>query len=103
MNIKVIGVGKLKEKYFKAGIGEYRKRLDKLAKVQIVEVADEKAPESLSAAEMAQVKEKEGSRILGKIKDKEYVIALAIEGKQRSSEAFAKEIADLGTYGVRGR
>ncbi|KRM27499.1 rRNA large subunit methyltransferase [Schleiferilactobacillus harbinensis DSM 16991] len=99
LNIKVIGVGKLKEKYFKAGIAEYKKRLDKLAKVQIVEVADEKAPESLSAAEMAQVKEKEGSRILGKIKDKEYVIALAIEGKQRSSEAFAKEIADLGTYG----
>ncbi|EPC51554.1 rRNA large subunit methyltransferase [Lacticaseibacillus paracasei subsp. paracasei Lpp7] len=99
MNIKIIGVGKLKEKYFRDGIAEYLKRMDKFAKVKIVEVADEKAPENLSEAEMADVKVKEGDRILGKIKDKEWVIALAIEGKQRPSEVFAKEIADLGTYG----
>ena len=99
MNIKIIGVGKLKEKYFRDGIAEYLKRMDKFAKVKIVEVADEKAPETLSEAEMADVKAKEGDRILGKIKDKEWVIALAIEGKQRPSEVFAKEIADLGTYG----
>ena len=99
MNIKIIGVGKLKEKYFKAGIAEYKKRLGAFAKVEIVEVADEKAPESLSESEMAEVKAKEGERILGKIKDKEHVIALAIEGKQRASEVFAKEIVDLGTYG----
>jgi len=99
MNIKIIGVGKLKEKYFTAGIAEYKKRLGKFANISIVEVPDEKAPESLSDAEMVQVKQAEGERILGKIKDKEWVIALAIEGKQRSSEAFAKEIADLATYG----
>ncbi|MHA3067272.1 23S rRNA (pseudouridine(1915)-N(3))-methyltransferase RlmH [Lacticaseibacillus saniviri] len=99
MNIKIIGVGKLKEKYFTAGIAEYKKRLGKFANVSIVEVPDEKAPESLSDAEMTQVKQAEGERILGKIKDKEWVIALAIEGKQRSSEVFAKEIADLATYG----
>ena len=99
MNIKIIGVGKLKEKYFRDGIAEYLKRMDKFAKVKIVEVADEKAPENLSEAEMADVKAKEGDRILNKIKDKEWVIALAIEGKQRPSEVFAKEIADLGTYG----
>ncbi|KRM71806.1 23S rRNA (pseudouridine(1915)-N(3))-methyltransferase RlmH [Lacticaseibacillus brantae] len=99
MNIKIIGVGKLKEKYFTAGIAEYKKRLGKFANISIVEVPDEKAPESLSEAEMIQVKQAEGERILGKIKDKEWVIALAIEGKQRSSEAFAKEIADLATYG----
>ena len=99
MNIKIIGVGKLKEKYFKDGIAEYRKRRTKFAKVEIVEVADEKAPESLSEAEMTQVKAVEGERILGKIKDKEWVIALAIEGKQRPSEVFAKEIEDLATYG----
>jgi len=99
MNIKIIGVGKLKEKYFTAGIAEYKKRLGKFANISIVEVPDEKAPESLSEAEMVQVKQAEGERILGKIKDKEWVIALAIEGKQRSSEAFAKEIADLATYG----
>lgn len=99
MNIKIIGVGKLKEKYFTAGIAEYKKRLGKFAKVELVEVPDEKTPENQSEAEMAQVKQVEGQRILGKIKDKEWVIALAIEGKQRPSEVFAKELADLGTYG----
>lgn len=99
MNIKIIAVGKLKEKYFKDGIAEYKKRMSKFVKVELVEVPDEKAPESLSEAEMLQVKEAEGERILGKIKDRDWVIALAIEGKQRSSEAFAKEIDDLATYG----
>lgn len=99
MNIKIIGVGKLKEKYLKQGIAEYAKRLGTFCEFQIVEVPDEKAPEKLSLAEMAGVKEKEGERILAKIKDKEYVYALAIKGKERSSEEFAKELADLGTYG----
>ena len=99
MNIKIIGVGKLKEKYLKQGIAEYAKRLGKFCKFEIVEVPDEKAPEKLSVAEMEGVKEKEGERILAKIKDKEYVYALAIEGKERSSEEFAQEIAQLTTYG----
>ena len=99
MNIKIIGVGKLKEKYFKQGIEEYAKRLSKFCKFEIVEVPDEKAPESLSQAEMDAVMQKEGERILDHVKDKEYVYALAILGKERTSEQFAKEIADLGTYG----
>ena len=99
MNIKIIGVGKLKEKYLKQGIAEYAKRLGKFCKFEIVEVPDEKAPEKLSAAEMEGVKEKEGERILAKIRDKEYVYALAIEGKERSSEEFAQEIAQLTIYG----
>lgn len=99
MNIKVITVGKLKEKYLKAGIAEYAKRISKFCKFEMIEVADEKAPESLSDAEMTNVKDKEGERILNKIKDKEHVIVLAIQGKQRASEEFAKEIQDLATYG----
>ncbi|MDO4912746.1 MAG: 23S rRNA (pseudouridine(1915)-N(3))-methyltransferase RlmH [Lactobacillus sp.] len=99
MNIKIVCVGKLKEKYFKDGIAEYQKRLSRYAKVKIVEVADEKAPESLSSAQEEQVKELEGERILSKIKDKEYVYVLAIKGKERPSEQLAKEIKDLGTYG----
>lgn len=99
MNIKVITVGKLKEKYLKAGIAEYAKRLSKFCKFEMIEVADEKAPESLSDAEMTNVKDKEGERILNKVKDKEHVIVLAIQGKQRASEEFAQEIQDLATYG----
>lgn len=99
MTIKIIGVGKLKEKYFKAGIAEYAKRMNRYAKFEIVEVPDEKAPESLCPAEMQAVMDKEGERILDKIKDREYVFVLAIQGKERSSEEFAKEINQLTTYG----
>ncbi|MFK4567904.1 23S rRNA (pseudouridine(1915)-N(3))-methyltransferase RlmH [Enterococcus sp. UD-01] len=99
MKIKIITVGKLKEKYLVQGINEYLKRLQKYAKVEIIELADEKAPENLSEAEMLQVKNKEGERILAKISDQEYVFALAINGKQYSSEEFSKEIEQLGING----
>lgn len=99
MNIKIVCVGKLKEKCFKDGIAEYVKRMSRFAKVKIVQVPDEKAPEKLSPAEMEQVKEIEGKRILDKIKDKEYVYVTAIKGKERTSEAFAKELSNLTTYG----
>ena len=99
MNIKIISVGKLKEKYLVQGINESAKRLGAYAKIQLIEVPDEKAPENLSEAEMLQVKEKEGQRILAKIKDQEYVYALAIEGKNPSSEEFAKQIDQLGIQG----
>lgn len=99
MNIKIVCVGKLKEKYFKDAIAEYEKRLSRFAKFKIVQVPDEKAPEKLSEAQDEQVKEVEGKRILSKIKDKEYVIVTAIKGKERTSEEFAKEIQELTTYG----
>ena len=99
MNIKIVCVGKLKETYFKDGIAEYVKRMSRFAKVKIVQVPDEKAPEKLSPAEMEQVKEIEGKRILDKIKEKEYVYVTAIKGKERTSEAFAKELSNLTTYG----
>ena len=99
VNIKIISVGKLKEKYLIQGINEYVKRLQAYAKIERIEVPDEKAPENLSEAQMRQVKEKEGERILSKIKEQEYVYALAIEGKNPTSEAFAKEIDQLGIQG----
>ena len=99
MNIKIISVGKLKEKYLIQGIQEYVKRLGAYAKMDLIEVADEKATENLSEAEMRLVKEKEGERILTKIKEQEYVFALAINGKNPSSEEFAKTINQLGIQG----
>ena len=81
MKIKIVTVGKLKEKYLVQGINEYAKRLGAYAKLEFVEVPDEKAPETLSEAQMLQIKEKEGQRILAK------------------SEAFAKQIDQLGIQG----
>ncbi|WP_413304984.1 23S rRNA (pseudouridine(1915)-N(3))-methyltransferase RlmH [Bacillus sp. 1P10SD] len=99
MNISIITVGKLKEKYLKLGIEEYVKRLSAYAKIEVVEVADEKAPEELSELEMKQVKQKEGERILAKISADTYVIALAIQGKLQSSEELADTLDKLATYG----
>jgi 23S rRNA (pseudouridine1915-N3)-methyltransferase len=99
VNILIVTVGKLKEKYLKMGIDEYLKRLNAYAKVEVIEVADEKAPEELSESEMIQVKQKEGERILAKISQDTYVIALAINGKMQSSEELAETLDKLATYG----
>lgn len=99
MNITITAVGKLKEKYLKQGIQEYAKRLQPYAKLAIIEVPDEKAPESLSAAEEEQVKKAEGERLLAKIPRDAHVIALAIEGDMHTSEKFAKTLDNLATYG----
>ncbi|MBI0578251.1 23S rRNA (pseudouridine(1915)-N(3))-methyltransferase RlmH [Neobacillus cucumis] len=99
MNISIVTVGKLKEKYLRQGIDEYLKRLSAYAKVEVIEVADEKAPEELSESEMLQVKQKEGERILAKISQDAHVIALAINGKMQSSEELADTLDKLATYG----
>ncbi|KPN94475.1 23S rRNA (pseudouridine(1915)-N(3))-methyltransferase RlmH [Lysinibacillus sp. ZYM-1] len=99
MNITIVSVGKLKEKYLKMGIEEYVKRLGGYAKMDLIEVPDEKAPEQLSDAEMDIVKKKEGERILAKISPDTYVIALAINGKMKTSEQMATDLESLMTYG----
>lgn len=99
MKITIITVGKIKEKYFVGGIQEYAKRLTKYCNLNQIEVADEKAPETLSEKEMVMIKDKEGERILKHIKDTSYVVALAIDGKQLSSEELADKIQGLGIQG----
>ena len=99
MNISVISVGKLKEKYLKLGIEEFSKRLSKYCKLDLIELEDEKCPENLSEKDMEIVKNKEGQRILSKIKNNSYVIALAIDGKNLSSEELADTISKLAVRG----
>ena len=94
MNINIVCVGKIKEKFFTAAIDEYLKRLSRFAKVTVTEVADEKIPDRASEKEMEAVKRREGEKILAKLGN-EYVIALCIEGKEMSSEEIAKQIADI--------
>ena len=100
MNITIITVGKLKEKYLKAGIGEYLKRLKSYAKVKIIEVKDEPAGQSLSNKEIEQVKEIEGKRIIEKIPDRSEIIILDLKGKELTSEDFADYIRETTTYGT---
>jgi len=99
MNITVLTVGKLKERYFREAVEEYSTRLSKYCRLELVEVPDEKAPENLSRAQELQIIQKEGQGILKHIKEDAYVIALAIKGKQLSSEGLAEFMDNLGIKG----
>lgn len=95
MNINIISVGKIKEKYFTAAIDEYVKRLSRFVKLNITEVQDEKIPDNASGKEMELVKEKEGAKILAKLPQNSFVVTLCIEGKELSSEELAEKISDI--------
>ena len=100
MKITLITVGKIKEKYFTDAMAEYAKRLSRYCKLEIIEVADEKTPDGASEALENQIKEKEGERILSKVPDSAYVVALAIEGKQLSSEELADKMEKWNVGGI---
>lgn len=99
MHIQIIAVGKLKEKYLVMGMAEYAKRLGPYIKLTLSEVPDEKAPETMSAAEEEQVRDREGDKILAHIKQEAHVVALAIDGELWSSEDLAQQLDKLATYG----
>lgn len=95
MKLRVICVGRLKEKFYTDAVNEFKKRLSRFAEVEIVELADEKAPEKLSDAELEQIKLAEGRRILAKLADGETVVALDIKGVQLSSTELADKLKNL--------
>lgn len=99
MIVKIIAVGKLKEKYLKQGIEEYAKRLTKYTKFEIIEIKDEATNENASDKENDIVKQAEGERILQKINPDDYVYLLAIDGKLMSSEELAHSMEKQTTYG----
>lgn len=99
MNITLISVGKLKEKYLKSAIDEYSKRLTRYCKLNIIEVPDEQTPDNASEKEELQIKNKEGQKILAHIKDNMFVVALDLKGKMLSSEELAGFIKDCGVKG----
>ena len=100
MNIDILCVGRVKERYLTDAIAEYSKRLSRYCKLTILEVADEKTPEHASAGVERQIKHKEGERLARHIKPDAFVIALAIDGRMFSSEGFAAQISELGLRGV---
>lgn len=99
MKIRLIVVGKLKEKYLKQGIAEYQKRLGRYTQFEIIEVKDEPTPENASENEEEQIKAVEGERLLAAIKPRDKVIVLSLDGKMMTSEQFAAEIQTSMTYG----
>ena len=99
MNITVISVGKLKEKYLKMAIDEYSKRLSRYCKLNIIELADEQTPDNASEKDELIIKDKEGKKILSNIKDNMYVVTLDLKGKMISSEELSKFIDNCGVRG----
>nr|WP_302599212.1 23S rRNA (pseudouridine(1915)-N(3))-methyltransferase RlmH [uncultured Cellulosilyticum sp.] len=99
MKIELVCVGKLKEKYLVQAIDEYSKRLSRYCKLNIIELADEKTPDNASEKEELMIKDKEGEKILSKISDSAYVVALDLGGKMISSEELAAFMADCGVRG----
>ncbi|MDE7325182.1 MAG: 23S rRNA (pseudouridine(1915)-N(3))-methyltransferase RlmH [Lachnospiraceae bacterium] len=99
MRITILCVGKIKEKYFTDAAAEYVKRIGRYHKIEVVEVVDEKTPDGAGEAINRQIMVREGERILGKIKEDSYVVALAIEGKEFSSVDLAKKLETLAVNG----
>lgn len=95
LSIKVICVGKSKEKYWDAAYFEYLKRLKGYCSPEVIEVREARLPANASAADERNVIETEGREILGRIGSGDYVIALDIQGRELSSEELAKKIADI--------
>lgn len=100
MQITLVTVGKIKEKFYAGAIAEYSKRLSRYCRLEIVQVADEKTPDSAGDAVERQIKDREGERILSSIKDGAYVIALAIEGEMPDSVKLSEKINALGVGGT---
>ena len=99
MKIKIICIGKLKEKYWMQAVAEYLKRIGRFAKVEVIELRETRISDKPSAAEEESVKKSEGEEILKKIKRDDYCITLEIKGKQLSSEEFAGKLAALAIEG----
>lgn len=94
MQIRVVAVGKIKEKFLQDGIAEYGKRLRPYVKLQVVEIPEEKRPFPASPATESVAKEKEGERILAAIPEGSYVIALDVKGQSWSSEELAASLSE---------
>lgn len=100
MNITIISVGKVKEKFFADAIKEYTKRLSKYCRISEETIQDERADDSFSPAEIQQVKTREGQKILSRLKHNTYAFVLDVKGRQLSSEELAEKVSSLALQGA---
>lgn len=94
MKVSIICIGKIKEKFFTDAINEYRKRLSRFCDFEITEIPDLSIPDNASESEKEQIKNREGEKILDKLKGNPFTVTLCIEGKTLSSEDLAKTMAN---------
>ena len=99
MKIRIVAVGKLKEKYLREGVAEHEKRLAPFASVELRETREEYMAENPSEAQRQQTLAKEGERLLRLVPERSFLIVLDVKGKLLSSEALAKELASRALQG----
>ena len=95
MNVTLLTVGSLKERYWREAVAEYEKRLSAYCKFRLIEVKDEKTPDAIDSAAARRVRQKEGERLLEKMDARSLVVTLEIQGKKFDSEGFAAEMEKL--------
>lgn len=100
MKITILAVGKIKEAFYRDAVAEYKKRLGRYIKLEIIETADEKTPEEASVQQKKKILELEGTRLLKQIRPDAYVVALAIEGQMYDSVEFSEKIRLSGVNGT---
>lgn len=100
MRVTVLTVGKIKEPYLREAVREYSKRLGRYCRLEILEVTDEKTPDSPGGAAAGLVLQREGERLLKRLPGDAYVITLEISGKQLTSEKFADKMNSLAVQGT---
>lgn len=99
LQINILHVGNIKDKFFADAVAEYEKRLSSSCKLRNIELKEEKPPENPSAAEISSLIRKEGDRLLASLPQKSYSIALCIEGTEFSSEELAAKISGITVSG----
>ncbi len=99
MNITLYTVGKVKEAFYRNAVAEFQKRLSKYCRLELIEVADEKTNDMDSPGGKDMILKKEGDRILSKIKEDVFVVALAIQGEEMTSVEFSKYMSNLALHG----
>ena len=99
MEIRILSVGKIKEKYLTDAINEYTKRLSRYARINFIRVQDEKTPDNCPEAVSRMIRKTEGERLLKQIRPQDHVTALAIEGEMVDSPALAERIQRMTVEG----
>lgn len=92
VHINIVCVGKIKEKFFKDAISEYSKRLSRFCKLNIIELNDEKIPDSCSPSVEDLIKQKEGKNIISHLSKDSYIIGLDLKGIERDSVSFSQKL-----------
>lgn len=95
LNVNIICVGSLKEKFFTDAVSEYTKRLSRYCKFNVIELSEEKIADKATDSQIENTLKKEGEKILSRVGKGDYVVAMCIEGKIISSEDLASKLNDI--------